>query len=178
MTDPRYDTVTRMLHWLIALLVVAVYGIGLFREVMPKGDARTAMLALHMSLGLCLLALMVPRLLNRIVTPALPPVPMPPLMAISARLGHAALYILLLVLPVVGLLAAWFKGRTVGLFAFTLPSPFVANRELAHTLEEAHEILAHGLMALAGLHAVAALYHHKVLKDGLLARMLPTRQTA
>ncbi|MCA0406852.1 MAG: cytochrome b/b6 domain-containing protein [Proteobacteria bacterium] len=178
MTDTRYDTLTRSLHWLIALLVVASYGIGLFREVMPKGDARTAMLALHMSLGLSLLLLMVPRLLNRMVATPLPPVPMAPPMALAAKLTHIGLYLLLLLLPVVGLLAAWIKGRTVGLFGLPLPSPFAVNRDLAHTLEEAHEVLGHAMMALAGLHAAAAIYHHKVLKDGVLARMLPSRPAA
>lgn len=175
MTEPRYDTLTRTLHWLIALLVVATYGIGLFRETLPKGDFRTALLALHMSVGLALLALMLPRLINRLLAPALPPVPMAPSMALAAKLTHAGLYLLLLALPVVGLLAAWIKGRTVGFFGVPLPSPFTVNRDMAHTLEEAHELLGHALMALAGLHAVAALYHHKVLKDGILVRMLPGR---
>lgn len=177
MTDTRYDTLTRTLHWLIMLLVVATYGIGLFREVMPKGDARTAVLALHMSLGLALLALMVPRLLNRLVNNPLPPVPMAPPVALAARMAHLALYLLLFLLPVVGLLAAWIKGRTVGFFGWPLPSPFAVDRHLAHTLEEVHEVLGHGLMALSGLHAAAALYHHKVLKDGLLSRMLPRSRT-
>lgn len=173
MTEPRYDTLTRSLHWLIALLVVATYGLGLFRETLPKGDFRTALLALHMSVGLALLALMVPRLLWRAVATPLPSVPMSEPMALAAKMTHLVLYGLLVALPVVGLLAAWIKGRTVGIFGLPLPSPFAVNRDLAHTLEEAHEVLGHVIMALAGLHAAAAIYHQTVLKDGLLSRMLP-----
>jgi cytochrome b561 len=158
---------------LIALLVVATYGAGLFREMLPKGNFRTAVLALHMSVGLALLVLMVPRLFWRAVSKPLPPVPMTPMMALSAKLAHLALYGLLIALPVVGLLAAWIKGRTVGFFGVPLPSPIAVDRNLAHTLEGAHELLGHGIMALAGLHAAAAIYHQKVLKDGLLSRMLP-----
>ncbi len=65
------------------------------------------------------------------------------------------------------------KGRVVGIFGLPLPSPFLVDTVAAKWLEGAHELTANGLVALAGLHAAAAVIHHLVLKDGTLRRMLP-----
>jgi cytochrome b561 len=173
----RHDTTTQALHWLIALLVIATYAIGLYREALPKGDFRTALLGLHMSVGLVVLGLTVVRLAWRLAAPKLAPVPMPPMMTLASRAVHGLLYLMLVALPVVGLVAAWAKGRVVGLFGLPLPSPIALNTGLAKLLEESHEVMAHGFMLLVGLHAAAAIYHHVVMKDATLARMLPTLRT-
>ncbi len=174
----RHDLMTQALHWSVAILVLAIYAIGLGREALPKGDFRTALLGLHMSLGIGLMALLAIRISWRFVAPAVEPVALSDGMRLAARLGHGALYVLLLAAPVAGLLAAWIKGRVVGFFGLPLPSPFLVNSVAAKWLEEAHELTANALVALAGLHAVAALIHHLVLKDGTLRRMLPGRAVA
>lgn len=180
MSPQRYDKLTLTLHWVIAVLVVAVYAVGLVREGLPKGDVRAFLLTAHMSVGLAIVALMAVRAFWRPMAPKLEPVPMPAMMELAAKAGHLALYGLLFALPLIGLAAAWIKGRNVGFFGLPLPSPFAVDKNLAHTLEEVHEVVAHGLMALVGVHAAAAIYHHHVLKDGVLARMLPrlARQNA
>lgn len=177
-TRTRYDALTQFLHWFIAALVIGTYAIGLGREAIPKGDFRTFLLGLHMSLGLALIALMVVRIAWRISAPAVPPVAMPARMQLAAKLGHIGLYALLLAVPLVGLAAAWIKGRNVGFFGLPLPSPFAVNVPTGKMLEGAHEVVANGLMALAGLHAAAAILHHHLLKDDTLRRMLPQRWQA
>ncbi len=174
----RHDLLTQSIHWGVALLVLAIYAIGLGREALPKGDFRTFLLGLHMSLGIGLMALLAVRIGWRFAAPTVAPVPMSDGMRFAARLGHGALYGLMIAAPVVGLLAAWMKGRVVGFFGMPIPSPFLVDTAAAKWLEEAHELTANSLVALAGLHAVAALIHHLVLKDGTLRRMLPGRSVA
>lgn len=169
----RYDAVTQGLHWLIAALVLAAYGLGLGREAVPKGEMRALVLSLHMTLGLAIVALMTVRIAWRLAAPDVAPVPMSPGMQRISRLAHAALYGLLLAVPLVGLAAAWLKGRSVGFAGWPVPNPLGVDVATAKMLEEAHEVLANGMMLLAGLHAGAAIVHHRLIKDDTLRRMLP-----
>lgn len=174
MTSPTYDPMTRAIHWIIAVLVAAAYGVALGREEMPKGDLRTFLLAFHMWIGMGVFVLSVARLGWRAAAPAVEPVPGTPTMRLLARGAHVALYLALLALPIVGLLAAWGKGRPVTFFGLMpLPSPLPIDRELGGSLEDLHQLAGHAIMILAGVHAAAAIVHQWVLKDGTLARMLP-----
>lgn len=169
----RYDPLTQALHWIIAAAVVAAYAIGLIREDLPKGDFRTWLLTLHMSIGLLVAALSVVRIGWRATRMAPTPIAATPMLRLAVRAGHLALYVSLFAVPLVGLLAAWIKGRTVGLFGLPLPSPFAVDKPMAEQLEHLHEFVAHAMLLLAGGHAVIAIVHQFFLKDGTLARMLP-----
>lgn len=170
----RYDALTQSLHWLIAVAVAAAYAIALVRDELPKGDLRTALLSLHMSVGLLVMALSVARIGWRLSSRAPDPLPMPAPMAIAAKGAHLLLYLAMFAIPLIGLFAAWYKGRTVGFFAvLPLPSPVGIDKGIAELLEEAHEVAAHLMMLTAGLHAAAAIVHQYVMKDGTLGRMLP-----
>lgn len=169
----RHDSITQTFHWGVALMVIAIYAIGLGREALPKGDARTMLLGLHMSLGIALMAALALRLSWRLFAPSVEPVPMNEGARLAARLAHLGLYGLLVAVPLFGLFGAWLKGRTVGVFGLTMPPPFSLDRTAAKWLEEAHEISANALIALAALHAFAALAHQFIAKDQVLARMLP-----
>lgn len=174
MQTTRYDLIAMSLHWIVALAVFTAYGIGLVREELPKGDFRAWLLTLHMSLGLLVIALTVIRVGWRVARPAPTPIPTTPIAAIAARLVHLGLYGAMFAIPLIGLFAAWMKGRVVGVFSlFVIPSPLPLDPALAKFLEEAHGVAAHAFMILAGVHAVAAIGHHLVLKDETLARMLP-----
>lgn len=174
MTRLRHDPFTQALHWLIALAVVATYAIGLVREDLPKGDFRNWLLTLHMSLGLLVAGASVVRIAWRTVAPAPAPQEMAPTFRLAAKAGHLMLYVALLAVPVLGLLAAWIKGRGIVVFDLVpLPSPFSVSKDLGHTLEELHGAAAHAMLILAGAHAVIAIAHQYVLKDGTLGRMLP-----
>lgn len=184
MTRLRYDPLTQTLHWIIAAAVIAAYAIGLVREDLPKGDFRAWLLTLHMQIGLLVAALSVVRIGWRAAHPAPEPVAATPTLRLAVRLGHLALYVSLFAVPLVGLLAAWIKGRTVGVFGVAIASPFAVDKPLAENLEHLHEFVAHAMLLLAGGHAVVAIAHQFLLKDGTLARMLPfldptpTRPTA
>jgi cytochrome b561 len=88
--------------------------------------------------------------------------------------AHYALYLLLALVPVVGIVTQFARGDALSIFGiFEIASPWVKNRVFARSVTEIHEILANMLVILAALHAVAALIHHWVLRDRTLIRMLP-----
>ena len=174
MTSTQHDPLTRAIHWTIALAVAAAYAIAVIREDLPKGDFRTFLLGLHMWIGMVVLALSVVRLVWRTAAPAIDPAPGTPALRLLAKAAHVALYAALLLLPVIGLLAAWGKGRPVTFFGLMpLLPPFDIGKDLGGRLEDLHGLVGHTVMILAGLHAAAAIGHQWVLKDGTLGRMVP-----
>lgn len=173
----RYDLPMQIMHWAIALLVVAAFVTVQLVEGMPRGPERVAMMGLHKSLGVTVLALVVARLVWRNVRPQ-PGLPegMSPLLGVAARAGHGGLYLLMVLVPLVGILMSQLNGRPVSVFGlFTLPTLLGPDKELGEALEEVHEVAGNLILILSGLHAVAALYHQYILKDGVLERMLPWR---
>lgn len=175
MTKHRFDPLTQSLHWLVALLVITSYAIGVVREDLPKGDFRSWLLTVHMSLGMIVFALSIVRLMWRSITPAPTPIAgQSSSTRLAAKAGHALLYVAMFAVPVVGLLAAWIKGRTVGFFNLAiLPTPFPVDKALGSQIEHLHTFAGHAMMLLAGGHALAAIAHQFWLKDGTLGRMLP-----
>ncbi|MDQ2102054.1 cytochrome b [Azospirillum isscasi] len=171
----RYDGVMLFLHWSVALLILVAFAIAQGRGLLPRGPERTALMDLHRSLGVLVLALVALRMVWRAVSP---PPPMPagtaPLLLLAAKGGHLALYALMIAVPLGGVLMTQANGHSVTVFGlFTLPTLVGEDKAFGHTLEEAHEFLGTLIIVVAGLHAVAALVHQYVLKDGTLRRMLP-----
>lgn len=121
----RHDSITQAFHWGVALMVIAIYALGLGREALPKGDARTMLLGLHMSLGIALMAVTAVRLSWRFLAPTVESLPMNKGTRLAARLAHLGLYGLLFAVPVLGLLSAWIKGRTVGFSVYPYHPPSV-----------------------------------------------------
>ncbi len=170
-TAPSHDRMTIALHWIVALAVILTYGLGLLREGVPKGAGRDLVTVLHVSCGLTVLFGAFVRLAWRGTRGlGFRRTGGESLLAFAA---HGALYAGMVVIPLIGILMLWLKGRGIPVFGlFDLASPFGANRTLAKLLEEGHEVAAHGLLLLAGGHAAAALFHHYALRDGVLGRMI------
>jgi cytochrome b561 len=105
----------------------------------------------------------------------LPPFPqsMPPVQQWIAKANEYGLYGLLLLQPITGLGSALFRGHPFELFIWEVSTPFAHNVAIRSIFVEIHEFGAKALLALIGLHAGAALFHHLVLRDGVLQRMLP-----
>lgn len=170
----RYSGVARWLHWIIAIFVILNLVSGIGHEALPR-DQRGAVMALHFSSGMTILALSLARLLWRL---GHRPPPLPDGMKgweiKLAGATHAVLYLLMIVLPLSGWVivsTAPFPIQWFGLFA--LPK-FGVTREdaLAGLAGEGHEILGFVMLALVLLHVAAALYHQYGRKDGLMGRML------
>jgi cytochrome b561 len=166
---PCHDPVTLALHWLIALLIAAAYVTSDWAE--GRGGAG---MNLHGSLGLAVFGLSLVRILWRGFAPHPAPVPMPRLMARIAHLTHVALYVAMVAAPALGLAALWARGTELSFLGLLpLPSPMTTSRGVRTFLEGAHELASNALVALALLHAAAAIFHQYVLRDHLLERMTP-----
>ncbi len=175
-TSSRYGLVAVTFHWATVALVIAAWALGTFDDVLPRGPARAAGLFAHISAGLAILAMLAVRLAWRIGDPP-PQAEATALGALGERAGqlaHIALYALLIAVPISGIVLQFARGNAVPILGlYEIASPWLANRAFARSVKEVHEVLADALVALAALHAGAALFHHWVLKDRTLLRMLP-----
>lgn len=175
-TQQRYGAIVQVLHWTTAFLVIAAWLLGIFGDDLPKGAARSAGLFVHISAGLAVLAIVGARFLWRLIDPPPPPVatPLGPWLDRAGRFAHLVLYVLLVAVPIVGVVTQFARGQPLPLFGLgEIASPWPADRAFAHSVKEVHELLANVLLAIAGVHAAAALGHHWILRDRTLKRMVP-----
>ncbi|MBR0992403.1 cytochrome b [Bradyrhizobium japonicum] len=175
-----YGAVAQALHWLTVILVAAAWALGIFGDLLPKGAAREAGLAVHICTGLAVLILAVARLTWRSVdrspvSEATEPGPwMTRWLGSAAGIAHYALYALLVAVPIAGIVLQFARGDALSVFGLAaIPSPWLKDAAFAHNVKEVHEILAQALVVLAMVHASAALMHHWVFQDRTLVRMLP-----
>jgi cytochrome b561 len=169
----RYSTPAIFFHWAVFLLVALAY---LAIEIRgPKGsDSRVFWMNVHLSAGSLVLVLSALRVAWRAVTRAPEPVPQPALLAFLAKLTHFALYVFTIAQPLLGIMMINMGGEPVTLdwlgVSYTLFGPDKALRPL---VRDAHELLGNVFYFVIGLHALAAIYHHFVRRDGMLRRMSP-----
>jgi cytochrome b561 len=174
----RFDTVSIILHWSVAIAIVAVAAIELLRgEVFPRGRVlRETLKALHNPAGTVVIGLILLRILWRLAHPA-PAMPesMRPWEKLAAKLTHYALYLMMVMIPLTGIVYVLARGRSIdfGLFQIVYPLDHVVGRSMSRALKNAHEFLGQAVLVLAFAHAAAALWHHHIRKDAVLARMLP-----
>ncbi|UCI24960.1 cytochrome b [Mesorhizobium sp. B2-8-5] len=171
-----YTSTQKFLHWTLFALVVLLYALTYGDAFYSRGDPAVAFFwRLHISFGLLLAALVFWRMVLRGLrrAPGLPS-EMPAAEQAAAKIGHFILYALLIAIPVLGILLTWFRGDTLSFFGLlTIPAPFAPDRVTARTIRELHSLCANGILIMAGLHAMAALYHHFIRRDTVLTRMLP-----
>lgn len=173
----RYSTALIGVHWLTLVLLIAVYTLIELHDSFPKGSStRELVKTWHFMLGLSVFALVLLRLPLRLILRAPPITPAPTPWQLRAALAmHVALYALLLGLPLLGWLTLSAKGSAIPFFGLDLPPLLTPDKALARTLKQIHEFMGNLGYWLIGLHAAAALYHHYLLRDDTLRRMLPGR---
>jgi len=174
-TSEQWGSVSQALHWVVVALVLAMAWIGLTMGDLPSGPDKIAAYALHKSIGITLLALIVLRLAWRLHAGAPASLPGPPAwQERTASLTHWALYALLLAMPLSGWILNSASGYPLQWFGvFNLPAIAGKDQNLRELTGDIHEWLFWALVTLAVLHAAAAFYHHLFLRDATLARMLP-----
>jgi cytochrome b561 len=171
----RWGAVSQAFHWTIVVLLVVMAYLGLTMTDLPTSAHKANVYALHKSIGLTILVLVVLRLAWRLYAGRPLEVDgMPRWQQRIAALTHAGLYGLLFAIP----LSGWVINSTSGfpLRWFGLVRvPAIAPRDTAlnHLAKETHEVLFWILVATAAVHAAAAIYHHIVQRDATLVRMLP-----
>ncbi|MCO6057164.1 cytochrome b [Pseudomonas sp. MOB-449] len=171
----RYGSLSIALHWLMLVLIAAVYACIELKGNFPKGsETRELLKQWHFMLGMSVFFLVWLRLIGRMIapTPAIQPAPSGWQNGIS-KLMHLSLYALMIGTPLAGWLILSAAGKPTPFFGLELPALIGPDKQLAGQIKELHELAATAGYWLIGLHAVAALFHHYVSRDNTLVRMLP-----
>lgn len=177
MAEPRnrYSTVSLILHWGIAALVVTQIALYAAHEV-TEGPISREFVNIHKAVGLSILMLTLIRLGWRLANPAIPlPHETPRWQKLLARTTHVLFYGLLIGMPLGGWAASSAASRPISWFGlFEWPAlPLPQSRELAGRFMDMHELGAKALYVLLALHVLGALKHHFIDRDNVLHRMLP-----
>lgn len=171
-----YSRLVRVLHWTSFVAIAVAYALVELRGYVPRGTPeRAAMMQWHMALGLLALVLVLPRIgvwLSRPAPPVVPPLSRA--MHVVAKATHVALYVFLIVQPLLGVILTQAGERAIvlPLVGWELPVLIGADHDLHERAEELHETLGRAFYFVIGAHVLAALYHHFVAKDDTLRRML------
>lgn len=172
----RYDGVAQLFHWLIAIMIFVIFGLGWYMtDLNPADPATFRLYQIHKGIGISILALAVLRLLWR-MTHSPPPLPdtMKSWERFAASATHIALYSLIFLQPMVGILQSNAANFPIVLFGrFELPALIGQDKVMGETLLGLHHLFAKVMAALVLAHIGAALRHHILLKDDVLRRMIP-----
>src|SRR3984893_15106035 len=170
----RFTPLQRLVHWLMALSILAMryVGVGMVSTVMPK---YLTLVSIHKPLGIAILVLALVRLAVRLRygTPSLP-TDLPEPMKVAAKLSHYAFYVLMISMPLIGWGMLSAADYPVVLFGGAhLPAILPQSDGLHALLWNAHFYLAFVFFALILLHVAAALFHALVRRDGVFQAMAP-----
>jgi cytochrome b561 len=177
-TEQGYGAVAIMLHWAMALLLIAAIALGLYMARLPDvgfDKAKITLILYHKQIGMLAFVIAALRLAWRVgnVLPRLVE-KLPDWQKVAARFVHLCFYGVMFALPVTGWLMSSAAGIPVSFFGwFELPDLVSYSDSLFRTLIEIHKWLGYALVVLILIHAGAALRHHFVLKDETLKKMLP-----
>ncbi|MFA5626470.1 MAG: cytochrome b [Thiohalomonadaceae bacterium] len=170
----RYGLIAVLLHWLVALAVFGLFGLGLWMTSLTYYDPwyRDGP-ALHKSIGVLLFATMILRLIWRWLSPPPPALSSHnPLERLAAKAVHLLLYLLLFAVMISGYLISTADGRAVEVFGLlSIPATLTSIPEQEDIAGAVHLYLAIGLIGLVVLHAAGALKHHFLDRDNTLKRM-------
>jgi cytochrome b561 len=168
----RYDTTTITFHWLTAILVAEQWLGAQIIDWFPSGAPRVDARSVHITCGVLLAAVLMGRVIWRLTAGRRLPLADGRLLSLIAKATHWGLYALLSAMLVVGLFLTWTRGDSI-FNLFKLPAFDPGNRALADQVQQVHATIGWIIVAVAGLHAAAALFHRIVWRDGVLGRMLP-----
>jgi len=171
-----YGWVSIALHWLMAISLFFMFGLGLYMVELTYYDAwYKGSLSLHKSMGMLLFALLIFRLCWRAANSKPEELSELKWEQLSAQWMHRGLYLFMLLLMISGYLISTADGRAIVVFdLFNVPSVPWAIENQEDIAGEIHEYLAWGLIAITAIHALAAVKHHFINKDNVLIRMLKT----
>ena len=174
-SDTRYGGVAIALHWLVAIAIIGSFSVGLYMADLPLSPQKLKLYSWHKWAGVTIFLFVVVRLGWRLLhRPPELPAGMPGWQRAVAAATHVLLYLLMFAVPITGWLMSSAKGfQTVYFGVLPLPDLLVKNEELGDLLKEVHTLLNFSMAALVLAHLGAALKHHFIDRDDVLARMLP-----
>ena len=179
----EYDFLSRAFHWITAVVVISAFvlGPGDFGQIMRQGidPATRNDIVWHESLGIFIFSITLLRLLWTAFRPSVLQTKMPHWMQVAGTLVHVVLWTLLLALPTTALLSLGSESHPLTLLWDVRVDKLnvIANSSIAKLADwgDVHKFLGDVIVWIAGFHAAAAIFHHVILKDGVLSAMLPYR---
>lgn len=172
--QPHYGTTAKIFHWLVVLLLLVQYPLGWFMPDIHRGMKPGDAMTFHISIGICILVLILLRFLWRLTHPVAPESSLATWQRISSEGVHWLLYALVLATTLTGWFFASQRGWAISL-AFVLPLPMLTapGAPIARTLGSLHGPMEWALLVVVGLHVAAALAHFFIHRDHVMQRMLP-----
>lgn len=169
----HYPLSMKLFHWVMGLAIVGLLAVGLYMEGLPREDPlKWPLYDLHKAIGVCVLLLFVPRVLNRMRSqvPAFPE----HFRAIekhAAHFGHLVLYGLMVAMPISGVVMSQSGGYPISVFGLIVPTFIDKDPDLFKQARELHELLGNGLIVVVSIHILAVIKHRLIDKTNLLDRM-------
>ena len=174
----QYTGTAKVLHWLMALLIVGLFALGQYMSDLSMSPRKLQLYSWHKWIGVTAFLLLLVRMAWRLThqPPALP-TQIPPLLRFASHIGHGALYLLMLAIPLSGWLMSSAKGyQTVWFGVLSIPDLLGKDKQLGDALAEVHAALNSMLALVVLIHVAAALKHHFIDRDDVLRRILPARK--
>lgn len=167
-----------LFHWAIFILLVLTYAAMELKGLTPKGsNTREWMKALHYTLGVSVMLLMLIRIVVRFIHKDPDILPVPPRWQIMlAKFVHGILYLIFVSLPLLGMMSLYYGKVDWSFFSYAMPVSNVKNVNMQHDLKKIHEFIANVGYFIIGFHALAALFHHYIVRDNTLIRMMPGKR--
>jgi cytochrome b561 len=169
----NYGAVSRVNHWVGALLVLTLLGIGLYFCDMPRGPEKSFWRGLHIAIGAMACLFLLFRVVWRMRSTSPLALPQKPALQLFSKIVHMLLLAGIAALAITGPLIIWSTGRAIPIFDLAhIPSPFPPFKSLHGPLEDIHSFIANAMLYLIGLHLLGVLKHQFIDRDGILKRML------
>lgn len=168
----NYSLKAKIIHWIMGLVIIGMLAVGyLMGNIAPP--QKFEIYNLHKSVGILLFILVVIRIVMRIMSayPGLP-TETPRWVEIIAKLNIFGLYVMMFLMPLSGFLMSNLSGRSISFFGLVEMPSFSENTQIAHFCHEIHELGPVVFILLIIAHIAGGLFHHFILKDNVLRRML------
>jgi cytochrome b561 len=167
-----YGFISKSFHWLMALIIIFNFILGLVLDDFPKGEMRSFLFSIHKSTGILVMLLLIPRLLWRLVNTVPTPLSNIKILNKVSKYTHYFFYLILLVIIFSGWLYSSARSGPFEVFGlFTAPALVEKNDVIAKIAKETHEVSVYIFIIILGLHIFASIFHHYIFKDKTLKRM-------
>ncbi|MBX9805193.1 MAG: cytochrome b [Alphaproteobacteria bacterium] len=170
-----FGTVAKAFHWIMAIAIIGMLTVGFIMADMDPSPSKWTLYTLHKSTGVVILTLVILRLTWRLRGPV-PQLPstLRPIHHHFAKLSPIALYSLMFLMPLSGFILSQTGGHPISFYGlFTLPTILPKNLDLSMFAGTIHTYGGYAFVGVLGLHLSAGLFHHFILKNNVLTRMLP-----
>jgi cytochrome b561 len=169
----HYGSVAKLFHWIMAILMILLFVIGYVMTNIPKSMLRHSLYDFHKATGLVVFSLFFLRLTWRFINiqPKLPTL-VPTLVKWMAKSNSIILYLLMMTMPISGFLISTLGGHEVTFYYLFTINPLSSNQAASHLFSNIHLLLGYVLIVAFLLHVIGVLYHHFIVKDNVLRRML------